>query len=53
VTGTSALATETGVGLWTVAAGLLYALLLAASAVVAVRTARGTWTGLLLRAAAA
>ena len=53
VTGTSALATQTGVGLWTAIAGLLYVLLLAVWVVVAVRTARGTWTGLLLRAPAA
>lgn len=53
VTGTSALATQTGAGLWTVSAGVLYALLLAAWSVVAVRTARGTWTGVLLRAPAA
>jgi C4-dicarboxylate transporter/malic acid transport protein len=48
VTGTSALATATGAHLLAVLAGLLYVALVAAWAVVAVRTSRGVYAGRLL-----
>ncbi|MEJ5915943.1 TDT family transporter [Pseudokineococcus sp. 1T1Z-3] len=53
VTGTSGLAAHTGADLLVVAAAALFLGLLGAWALVAVRTARGTWTGHLLRAAPA
>ena len=52
VTGTSALAAATGAHLFAVAAVVFYVGLLVAWAAVAVRTARGTWHGGLLRAPA-
>lgn len=48
VTGTSGLAATTGLGLFTVAAVLLYAGLVAAWATVTLRTGRGVWRGDLL-----
>lgn len=48
VTGTSGLAASTGLGLFTVAAVLLYGGLVAAWAIVTLRTARGVWSGDLL-----
>ena len=51
VTGTSGLAAATGLGLFTGAAVLFYAGLVAAWAVVAVRTLHGVYRGRLLRAA--
>ena len=52
VTGTSGLAAATGAGFLTVSAVVLYAGLVTAWGVVAVRTARGAWTGRLLLAPA-
>ena len=52
-TGTSGLAAATGLSLFTGAAVVLYLALVAAWLVVAVRTARGVWSGRLLRAPAA
>jgi len=52
VTGTTALAAHSGLTCLTVAAVVLFLALLAAWAVVAVRTARGVWTGALLGPAA-
>ena len=49
VTGTSGLAVATGADVLVVAAGVLYAGLVLAWATVAVRTARRTWSGALLR----
>ena len=51
VTGTSELALHTGAGLFRWAAAGLYLVLVAAWAVVSVRTVAGTWRGSLLRAA--
>jgi C4-dicarboxylate transporter/malic acid transport protein len=51
VTGTSALALHTGAGVFRWAAAGLYLVLVAAWAVVSVRTAAGAWRGRLLRAA--
>ena len=52
VTGTSGLAAATGAGFLTVSAVVLYVGLVTAWGVVAVRTARGAWTGRLLLAPA-
>ena len=49
VTGTSALARTSGLTLFTAAAAALFVVLVGAWATVAVRTARGVWTGALLR----
>jgi C4-dicarboxylate transporter/malic acid transport protein len=51
VTGTTGLALHTGAGLFRWAAAGLYLILVAAWAVVSVRTVAGTWRGSLLRAA--
>ena len=51
VTGTTGLALHTGAGLFRWAAAGLYLVLVAAWAVVSVRTVAGTWRGSLLRAA--
>ena len=51
VTGTSALAAATGLWLFDAAAVLLYVALVTAWGVVFLRTARGVWSGLLLRPA--